>query len=756
VHIEADTQRKQGDLYTLDGHVLIDYEQYTIHADHATYNAATAQVDAQGHVTVDGGPSDEHMVADHGTMNLDAHTAHYYTVTGTIGLHAITHERYVFTAPNPFSVTGDEVLQLGPGIYQVIRGSMTSCRLPNPDWRLLSHTILIDNGKATARNSIFTLRFFTLQNVPMLYLPYVTHPLAKDQRQSGFLLPIFGNDTTKGLIVGEQVYFALSPSADLTVGAQYFSRRGFAPQGQFRYRGAGEDFGFVRLRSLLDRLPGAANEGGADIIADGRRAIDPNTRAVADVEYLSSYIYRQAFEENYSASINSQVRSQAYLIHEQDGLVEAGRFERYQTFRSDNPGDEIRILHTPELDLEALDRPLGGTRVLWGGAAAAAAMSRSEPGFQTTSVIPRIDLYPHLALPLSAGGWTLRSEAGLRETYYGRSQNPGPLGSVPTQRDASLNRTAFTSEISLRPPTVERDFDAPFLRRRLGGDLRHTIEPEFRYRFVTGINNYSSVLRFDQVDTLANTNELEYGLTQHLFLRHLHPRPCKGDEALGPDETCGGGTLDWITWTVAQKYFFDKTFGGALVTGARNVLDTTLDLSGVAFLVRPRDASPVISRLRLNSRSPINFQWDVDYDARRSRLLSSNASIDYRAGQVFFSAGNYRLHTLGANSSDGIAATPSTASSAVSDFNQLRLAAIYGSPVRHGLSAGFNMGYDLHTGETQYASAEVGYNRDCCGLTFEMRRYSLGSVRDDTQYLFSFTLASVGTAGNLNHMVRVF
>jgi LPS-assembly protein len=66
------------------------------------------------------------------------------------------------------------------------------------------------------------------------------------------------------------------------------------------------------------------------------------------------------------------------------------------------------------------------------------------------------------------------------------------------------------------------------------------------------------------------------------------------------------------------------------------------------------------------------------------------------------------------------------------------------------------MGYDFKAGQTQYASAETGYNRDCCGLTFEIRRYSLGSVRDDTQYLFSFTLAGVGTAGNLNRMVRVF
>ncbi len=760
VHIEADTQSKVGDTYTLDGSIFVRYKHYLVHADHATYDADTQQLLARGHLTVDGGPSDEHIVADHGTMNLDAHTAHYYSVTGTLGVRAVSHDRYVFTAPNPFSITGDELLQLGPGDYQVLRGTMTSCRLPNPDWRLLAQTILISNGKATARNSLFTLA-----SLPVLYLPYVSHPTERDQRQSGFLLPIFGNSTTKGFIFGEEIYLAINRSTDLTFGAQYYSRRGFAPLGQFRYRGVGDDFGFVRFRSLLDRLPGTLNQGGVDIVADGRRDLSPQTHAVADIEYLSSYVYRQAFEENYSAAINSEVKSQAFLLHERNGLAAVGRFERYQSFLSDSPGDEIRVLHTPELHLFSTDRQLlpipGGAGLLLGGEATASAMSRSEPGFQTTALIPRIDLYPHLALPLSAGGWTLRSEAGVRETYYGRSQNPGPLGQVPTQRDASLNRTAFLSEISLRPPAVERDFDAPFLRRWFGGDLRHSLEPELRYRFVTGINNFNSVLRFDATDVLSNTNELEYGLTQHLFLRHLRPRSCKGDEALGPSNTCGTGTVDWITWKVAQKYFFDPSFGGAVTPGTRNVLDTTLDLTGVAFLTRDRRASPVISRLRLRTTSATDLEWDLDYDPVRGRIQASNVSASYRTGPVFLSAGDYRMHNIGVNAATTTTppttpTSPTTTTPGISDFNQLRLAAVYGSPTRHGLSAGVNLGHDFTLAQTQYASAQAGYNRDCCGLTFELRRYSLGTVRDDTQYLFSFTLAGVGTAGNLNRMLRVF
>ena len=53
-------------------------------------------------------------------------------------------------------------------------------------------------------------------------------------------------------------------------------------------------------------------------------------------------------------------------------------------------------------------------------------------------------------------------------------------------------------------------------------------------------------------------------------------------------------------------------------------------------------------------------------------------------------------------------------------------------------------------------AGQAGYNWDCCGLSFEIRRYSLGTVRDDTQYLYSFTLAGVGSPGSLRRAARIF
>ena len=86
--------------------------------------------------------------------------------------------------------------------------------------------------------------------------------------QSGFLIPTIGTSSTKGLILGEQIYWVIDRSAELTFGSEYYSKRGFAPRAEFRYRGRGTDFLTVNYHQLLDRgLP------------SGEPGVPPPTRA---------------------------------------------------------------------------------------------------------------------------------------------------------------------------------------------------------------------------------------------------------------------------------------------------------------------------------------------------------------------------------------------------------------------------------------------------------------------------------------------
>ena len=98
----------------------------------------------------------------------------------------------------------------------------------------------------------------------------------------------------------------------------------------------------------------------------------------------------------------------------------------------------------------------------------------------------RLDFYPHLSLPLAAGGWSIVPEVALRDTFYTISQIPdltGARSGTPTISHDSLNRTDVEASVDIRPPALERDFALPGWNR----ELRHVIEPELTYRYVGGI-----------------------------------------------------------------------------------------------------------------------------------------------------------------------------------------------------------------------------------------------------------------------------
>ncbi|HEX4311364.1 MAG TPA: LPS assembly protein LptD [Acidobacteriaceae bacterium] len=765
VKLVANTQSRQGlkssNLYTLDGDVVVYYRNYIVHADHATYDDGSGQIEAQGHLMIDGGPDNEHFEADRGTINAGTDTGDFFDVVGTLGVERSPRGRMVFTAPNPFAVTGREVLQLGQGHYKVIHGTMTSCRLPRPDWRILSNMMELNHGVAKTNNG-----FFEIFDVPVMYMPFLTHAVDV-QRQSGILMPYFGNNTTKGMVVGEGFYLTLGRSADLTVATQYWSKRGFAPNGVFRYRGLGEDFATIRFHSLLDHgmlEPNGTriNQGGVDIAADGRFDFSPHTTGVADMEYLSSYVYRLVFEEDYAIAINSEVKSQAFVTHEDHDFWASMRINRYQDFQSSSVvGDEVRILHLPEIDVESADRRLGGEQsaspVWWGFTGSAGALSRFDyPSFRTSAEVPRVDFYPRISMPLHFDGWTFRPNAAFRGTWYGKSQFPADLDQIPVLRSAGTTRSDMEVGFELRPPALERDFDAPWLVHLFSGDLRHTVEPELQYRYVTGINNFRQILRFDDKDVVSNTNELEYRLTQRLFLRHVHPHPCTGDEALGPDSMCGGGTRDWITWRVAQKYYFEPDFDHAITRGTANPLDTTLDFTGIDFLTEARHNTPVISRLRMRTTTATDVEWDLDYDAKEGKITSSNIFAGYQHGLYRFQFGDSYVNVPLGTTPLTTAKTPPASPNVPNPYNQIHLAAIYGAANKLGPSFGLNTAYDLVHQQLQYGAAQVQYNLNCCGIDFQYRRFSLGSIRDDSEYMGSINFAGFTNVGDLPHRISLF
>jgi LPS-assembly protein len=86
----------------------------------------------------------------------------------------------------------------------------------------------------------------------------------------------------------------------------------------------------------------------------------------------------------------------------------------------------------------------------------------------------------------------------------------------------------------------------------------------------------------------------------------------------------------------------------------------------------------------------------------------------------------------------------------------MRVLAGFGKPTIAGPSLAANAGIDLNLGTIQYGAIQASYNWNCCGLSVEYRKYELGTARNENSYRFNFTLANIGTAGNLRRAQQVF
>jgi len=738
---EAGVQTWQNEIATLSGGVVIYYRDYIIRADRVSYNRATSELHAEGNIKVTGGASDAYITASHGDMRLNMHTARFYDVNGSIGLRR-SGRTVVYSTSNPFLFSARVLLQTGEDSFKIIDGTMTNCRIPKPDWQIIARSITVENNKATTRNA-----YFKLLGVPIVFLPYLSHPVELTGRQSGFLIPVVSNSTIKGLTVGEQVYIVLNRSMDMVLGTEYYSKRGFAPNGDFRYKGPGLDHFTARWNALYDRgvkIPPSTqlvNQGGADILADGRVDLTPSTRAAANVEYLSSYVYKLVFNDNYQQAVSSQVHSTISLTHVHDGLVPSAYLERVQNFASSNEGDEVRILHLPTLRFDVVDEPLHTSPFYWRLGSSVSYLGRSEYSFHVRNM-GRFDLYPHLSLPHVAAGWSIVPEIALRHTFYTTSQIPDLTGTnagTPTVSHDPLSRSDAEASIEVRPPALERDFT---MGNRI---LRHVIEPELTYRFVGGIGQKArNIPLIDPSDIATNTNEFGYSIMQRFYTRSLNPKPCSDiDQA---DGKCQNTPREWASWEIAQKYFLNSDFGGAIIPGRRNLTDSTLDLTGIAFLTNARNLSPLISRLRFEAVSNLRIEWDMDYDPKGGRLDADNLFAGYSRGRATIGVGHSLLNAV-----DEKGSTASLIQS-----QQLQPFFEYGRPNAAGFNIAANGGYDFVNKALQYAGVQTVYNWNCCGLSLGYRRFALGTVRDETQYLYSFTIANFGSVGDIRRSNTVF
>ena len=570
---------------------------------------------------------------------------------------------------------------------------------------------------------------YHLHGVPVFYFPYFYKALKKEPRKSGFTTPEAGHSSQFGYFFGIGYYQTLGRSMDVTYLFQDYTARGYAHHVDFRGKPTQKtdfDLIFYGVQDRGEESNGQITKApGISITGVAKTELGDGWIARGQIDYLSSLAFRQTFTNSFNEAIYTSTNSSAFVAKDFSYYNFAVSISRNQNFESTTPGDSIIIRKTPEFGFEGRDRQLFATLPLWFSFDSTfglyhraeptnAAEPDANPGFyQTNQFTPRGDFAPSVTSAVHWKGLSIVPSFTFHEAFYGQTLVMGAVSS------SGLNVTAPEISIDFVLPPVERIFDK---KTFLGDKLKHVIEPRLRYDFVTGVNNYLNTLRFDELDLLSDTNELEIGITNRLYAK-------KGDTV-----------NEVFTWELYQKRYFDPTFGGALIAGQRNVVFSGIDLTGFSFLDGPRNYSPVVSILRASPRPGVGIQWEADYDPLKHTFVNSIFSTDVRIKKYFISAGSNIVKP------DPVISPPA---------NQIRAQFGYGDPNRKGWNSAFSTVYDFRQGRQIFAIAQVTYNTDCCGMSFEYRRLDFG-IRDDTQFKVAFSIANVGTFGNLKKQERLF
>lgn len=709
------SQTVEGDWVKLRVGAEVEITESKLTADEIDYNTETGEAHARGNVHYQNYEEGEDIYCARADYNTKDATGKFYEIRGSFAAR-IDARPGVLTTSNPFIFEGKMAERIEDR-YVLYQGTITSCTYPRPWWVLKAPKFdIIPNQRAVMQRAMFRLK-----GVPLFYFPYFYKSLEKQPRRSGFLAPSFGNSTRFGQMVGIGYYWAINRSYDLTYRPQYFTERGVAHNVEFRGKPrAGADFGMT-LYGVADkgfRLNDGSRiqQGGYSVIFDGKAELGRGWRAMGTGNYLSSFIFRQAFTQTFNEAIFSEVNSVGFVEKQWAGNNVQVVFARSQNFQSTVEGDSITIRRLPQLEYTRRDSQIWKKIPVWVSLESTAGLvRRNQPLFQTRQYVERADFSPRIATALRFAGFSLMPSLGLHETYWGSSKEGDRVVGGNVRRSA---RDLF---VDLTMPSFARVFDkSP--KWMGGGKMKHVIEPRASYRNVSGVSDFARTIRFDETELLTNTHEVEVSLTNRLYTKR------------------GATTQEFLSWQVWQKRYLDPSFGGTIVEGQRNVNRSSMEFSPFAFLAGQRNSSPVASAVRMTPLPGTGVEWRLDYDPLRGTVANSTFTVDGRVNQWFVSAGHTQVDSVRALSPQN---------------NQFRGLIGWGADNRRGWNAAFNAIYDYRIGVLQFANTQVTYNTDCCGFSVQYRRFSFGT-RNENQFRVAFAIANLGSFGTLRRQERFF
>jgi LPS-assembly protein len=746
---------KDAQVFVYEGNVDARIGTYRLQADKLTVYEGTNKVIAEGNVVFDQGDQ-QRITGSRAEWNYKSKTGSFIDSTGYTN-QTQDGTRVYFTADRVDRVSLDTIIATNVQI--------TACDEDVPKWSFHAAKVKIKTGDRVRLYSP-NLR---VKKIPIFYLPYASVSLKARDRASGFLTPTFSGSGPKGFRLSTAYYQTLGRSADVTLRSDIYTKRGYGLGADLRTRANSRSYFNAGFYVVKDRALGPKadanhpDQGGSSFYVDGVHYFPNGFIAAADVDVTSNLAYRQVFSDSIQKAISPEERSQVF-VNKDYNAYSFNFLARSQV--TNLPNARIRIRELPSVTFEQRASPLDFIKklpVYFSYEAGAEGVSRKETtddltAFRlaaggdpiiTPSIVQRLDFHPRVQIPLFFYGISVTATAGARGTFYSNSIDPTNRAIL----SQNITRSYGEFELDVRPPALAKDFQH-------GGAFwfRHVIEPYFVYRKISGVNNFDRVIRFDYVDAVADTNEIEFGVSNRFFTQRSTENVTakgKGKNSTPTTQTVNRESLasqpyEALTITVRGKYFFDPFFGGALVPGQRNQFYPINTLSGFSYGGVPRNFSPLNIEARYRPRAEVflDFRSDLDTHGGGLRALSASFGINRSLVQIFQSFYYTRAVDLVpslAQYADARGKEPGTLRG-----SQWSPSVFLGDRDR-GLFGGASFFFDFQVHPGQHRSlvsstVTVGYSWDCCAITAQNYTFNVG-VRQENRMVFSFRLNGIGTFG---------
>jgi LPS-assembly protein len=755
--VDAGTQTvsgpKEARVFVYEGNVDARIGTYRLQADKVTVYEATNKVIAEGNVVFDQGDQ-QRITGSRAEWNYKSKTGSFIDSTGYTN-QTQDGTRIYFTADRVDKISLDTIIATNVQV--------TACDEDVPKWSFHSKRVKIKTGDRV-RLYHPDLR---IKKLPIFYLPYASVSLKPRDRESGFLTPTFSGSGPKGFRLSTAYYQTLGRSADVTVRSDVYTKRGYGLGADLRTRANSRSYFNAGFYKVKDRVLGPAedadhpDQGGSSFYIEGVHYFPNGFTAAADVNVTSNLAYRQVFSDSIQQAISPEERSQVF-VNKDYNAYSFNFLARSQV--TNLPNVRIRIRELPSVTIEKRASPLNFFKKLpiyFSYDAGAEGVSRKETTDDVTafrlavggepivspSIVQRLDFHPRLQIPLYFFGVSVTATAGARATFYSNSIDPTNRAIL----SQNITRSYGEFELDVRPPALAKDF-----RRNGAFWFRHVIEPYFVYRRISGVNDFNRVIRFDYIDAVADTNEVEFGVSNRFFTQRSTENVTEKTKESSPrTRTTNPNSLatqpyEALTITVRGKYFIDRFFGGALIGGQRNQFYPINTLSGFSYGGVPRRFSPLNIETRYRPRADIflDFRTDLDTHGGGLRALSASFGINRSLVQIFQSFYYTRAVELVpslAQYADPLGKEPGTLRGSQwspSFFLGNRDRGIFGG-------ASFFFDFQVHPGNHRSlvsSTVTVGYSWDCCAITAQNYTFNVG-VRQENRVVFSFRLNGIGTFG---------